>query len=184
MQPFIYVDASCFSNPCQDLDGLMSDVNLMSSTPLGKGSLGKGSGKGGLVKGVGKGKGKKGPQLALEDAPPEKTLDEQIAMAEGKCRKMRDLCLITLNNIDEALLAVKKSKYWSKSAQKDAEALKGSLEDEIKALKKVLNKKDPDLDELKESMIKAATVVKECNVAMKEYKQIANKTSSVASKRS
>ena len=89
----------------------MSDVNLLSSTPLGKGSLGKGSGKACLVKGNGKGKGKKGNQLAIEDGPPEKTLDEQIALAEGKCRKMKDLCIITLSNTEEALLAVKKSKY-------------------------------------------------------------------------
>ena len=124
--------------------------------------------------------------MALEDEPlQEKTLEEQITMAESKCRKMRDICLITLNNIDESLAAVKKSKYWSKSAQKDAEDLRGRLEDQIKTLKKVLtSKKDSDLEELKATIIQAAGVVKECQLAIKEHKQVANKTMSVSSRKS
>ena len=77
-----------------------------------------------------------------------------------------------------------KTKYWPTSANKYAEALKETFEGDIKALKNMLANKNTYLDASKEAMLKAASVVKECNVAIKEYKQIASKTSTVTSKRS
>ena len=76
----------------------------------------------------------------------------------------------------------KKSKSWSKSAQKDADALMAKLENEIAALKKALQKNNITVDDFKSMVIAAAEVVKECQGAVREYKQVANKTGSVASR--
>ena len=95
---------------------------------------------------------------------------------------MRDLSTMMMSRMQDCLQVAKKSKYWSKSAQKDADALIGKLETSTSALKKVLMKGSCTVDELKAMVLDTAEVVKECQMSCKEYKQVANKTGSLVSK--
>ena len=147
-----------------------------------------GKGKGKLPGPKGKGKGK---QLAIENGDPEEepeepkepTPEELLADALQKARKMRDLCGATVANMEEQLAAVAKSKYWSKQAQKDAAALKDAVAQAHDILKKVVVKKNPTLEEVKEKIVAAATAVKTANGQIKDIRMIASKASSVASGR-
>ena len=167
----------------KDMEGLISDSSLLASTYVAKGkgggksSLGKGSlGKGSLGKGsLGKGRGN-------DEPPAPKSPEELLEEAQNKCRKMRDVCGKCLANMEETVQAAKKSKYWTKVAQKDADGLMAKMAEEIQALNKVIGKNNIGPDELKEWVLKAASVVKECQSAVKEYKQLANKTASVLNK--
>ena len=96
---------------------------------------------------------------------------------------MRDFATTMLSSTQDCVHMAKKSKYWSKSAQKDAEALMTKLDDEVAALKKALIK-NCTVDDLKSLVLQTAGVVKECQTACKEYKVVMNKTGSVASKNS
>ena len=58
------------------------------------------------------------------------------------------------------------------------------LNGQVDALKKVLSKSGTTVDGMKSAVLEAAQVCKECKEARKEWKQIANKSSSVASKSS
>ena len=96
---------------------------------------------------------------------------------------MRDLLGTCLAKMEEQLLDVKKSKYWSKSAQNDADLLVASVIDRQNALKKAIGKKSLDVDDLKNIIMKGAGVYKEVQASLKEWKGIANKTGSTASSR-
>ena len=155
----------------KDMDNMVSD-NMWSTKYLEKGS-GKGQS---LTKGKGKGKGGEPP------APPvPKSEEDMLEEAYSKTRKMRDLCTSTVANMEESVLMVKKSKFWSKAAQKDAQSYIEGLSNEIVNLKKMLLKKNVSYDELKEASMQAAAVVKECQAYVKEWQQLANKASSKAS---
>lgn len=96
---------------------------------------------------------------------------------------MRDLTTSTTANFELALQGVKKTKFWSKAAQKDAEALLHELEQFAKQLKDVLMKHSNNLEMMKEVVIHAAQKVKEACIQIKEFKLLINKTSSKASGR-
>jgi len=165
----------------QEMDGILADSNMFTHTMVekGKGHLGKGS----HAKGFGKGAGKGNPKVPKEDGPAApKSEAEQLAEAYSKAKKMRDLSTIMMSKMQDCLQVAKKSKYWSKSAQKDADALIGKLETSTSALKKVLMKGSCTVDELKAMVLDTAEVVKECQMSCKEYKQVANKTGSLVSK--
>ena len=168
-----------YENP-KDLEGILAESSLFSSslTEKGKGGLGKG----GLGKGMGKGlvKGKVPPPAPPPAAP--KTEEEQLAEACVKVRKMRDVAGTVLAGMQDCVQEAKKAKYWSKNAQKDADILMGKLESEIAALKKVLLKKNQTVDEMKMAVLQVAVVIKECQAACREYKQVAHKSSSVSSR--
>ena len=82
--------------------------------------------------------------------------------------------------MEESIESVKKSKFWSKAAQKDAQQLADEMQHEIGALKKVLLKKTVSLEEVKEVVVQAAFKFKECHLSVREFRQLANKTGSVA----
>ena len=104
--------------------------------------------------------------------------------AQNKCRKMRDFCASVLAGMEDAALAVKKSKYWSKTAQKDAVSLMDKLTEHIQTLKKVLQKPNATVDCFKAAVLSAALLVKECQAQIREFRQLANKTGSTSSKNS
>ena len=168
----------------QDIEGILADASLFSSSdgPQGKGGLAKGTPKG-MMKGGGKGIWGKGalPNQG-EDPTAPKSDAEQLADAINKVRKMRDYCNTQVSSMHDQVNESKKSKFWSKHAQKDALDLIEKLNDQINALKKVLSKSGTTVDGMKEAVIEAAQVCKECKEARKEWKQIANKSCSVASK--
>lgn len=137
----------------------------------------KGGGKGNLGKGKDKGKGGKPELLAITDKSEEEQLEESL----HKCRKMRDMCATTLYSLEESVSMAKKSKFWSKAAQNDARELMDEMNEHMLILKKALTKKAPSVVYLKEIAMNAALKVKACQAQTKEYKQLANKTSSKAS---
>ena len=75
----------------------------------------------------------------------------------------------------------KKTKFWSKAAQKDADELKGRLQAQHGGFKTVLLKKNEDYVKMKEVCVEAAVKVTEALAQMKEFKQLVHKTSSKAS---
>ena len=152
------------------MDGLLTDQSLY-SMEMGKG-LGKGVGGKGLLMLKGKGKGHHQPEQPKSE---ESLLDDALQ----KARKMRDMCNNTLSNLEESVQAVKKSKFWSKAAQEDAQQLMADLQNEVGTLKKALLKKTVSLEEVKE-IVQAALKFKECQHSVKEFRQLANKTGSVA----
>ena len=160
-----------------DIMSMLGDTSLLAASDLSKG---KGKSMSDLAKGKGKGKGK-GRQLALEDTP--RTEEQLLEDAQLKCRKMRDLCSKTLADLELSIQAVKKSKFWSKVAQKDADELKSELEIQCGELKMVLLKKSDDYDKLKSVCLEAAGYVKSAIVQMKEFKGLVHKTASKASTR-
>jgi hypothetical protein len=162
-----------------DLAGMLSDSTIFSSSSLGKGKgggkaldLGKGKGKG-----LGKGKGKEPPEP--EDHPM--TEGELLEAAQRKCRKMRDLCAKTASDLELRVKDAKKTKFWSKAAQRDADELQVSLQKQCGELKMVLLKKSDQYETMKQVCVEAAGKVKEALVQMKEFKQLVHKTSSKAS---
>ena len=84
--------------------------------------------------------------------------------------------------MEETLNDLKKSKFWSKAAHKEAMQYMNDLEECMKELKRALLKKGVALEDLKKLLCDVATKVKECQLQLKEYKQLANKTASKASK--
>ena len=143
----------------------------------GKGSLAKGN-----IKGLGKGIGRGGLGKGKGGEPPEpKSEAQQLAEAYTKAKKMRDFSTTLLSSMSDCIQVARKSKYWSKNAQKDADDLMAKLENEIAALKKVLLKDKSSVDELKCMVLHAAEVVKECQTACREYRQVANKAGSSVS---
>ena len=170
----------------QDIDGILADASLFSSSdgPQGKGGLAKGTPKG-MLKGGGKGSWGKGttPNQG-EDPPAPKSDAEQLADAINKVRKMRDYCNNQVSSVQDQVKESKKSKFWSKHAQKDALDLMEKLNGQVDALKKELSKSGTTVDGMKDAVLEAAQVCKERKESRKEWKQIANKSSSVASKSS
>lgn len=156
----------------KDMENMVADSQLWSTKFNEKGS-GKGST---LTKGKGKGKGGEPPEL-----PKPKSEEELLEEACSKTRKLRDLCTSTVANMEETILSVKKSKFWSKAAQKDAQVYTEGLQAEAGNLKKMLLKKNVTIEDLKDASLKAATMVKECQGHVREWKQLANKASSKAS---
>ena len=90
------------------------------------------------------------------------------------------MCNNTMSSLEEAVFLMKKSKFWSKAAQKDTGVSMSELQEELGALKKVLCKKSVSLEEVREVVVKAATKVKEIQLQVRELKQLANKTNSTA----
>jgi hypothetical protein len=147
----------------------------------GKGGLAKGSPKG-MLKGGGKGSWGKGNQNPGGDPPAPKNDATQLADAITKVRKMRDYCSNLVSSMQDQVQEAKKGKFWSKHAQKDAVDVMEKLNGQINALKKVLSKSGSTVDCMKATILEAAQVCKECKDSCKEWRQIANKSSSVASK--
>ena len=85
-----------------------------------------------------------------------------------------------MSDMEEILNSLKKSKFWSKAAQKDAMQYIMDMDECMKDL--ALLKKSVTLEDLKKLLCTVATKVKECQLQLKEYKQLANKTLSKASK--
>ena len=152
--------------------------NSLFSNHKGKGkSLGKGIGK---TISVGSGKGRGKGQLALEDLPPlEKTAEKLLDEALNKARRMRDLCFNTASNYEEAMLDVKKSKFWSKAAQKDADFALAELKALGESLKKFLMKKVFEIAVVKTRLVGAGKHVKDCLLQIREFRQMAAKAGSV-----
>jgi hypothetical protein len=75
---------------------------------------------------------------------------------------------------------VRKTKFWSKHAQKDADTLQKELQEQCGLLKTVLLKKSDNYEKLKEVCLGAAEKVKYAIAQMKEFKSLVNKTSSKA----
>ena len=164
----------------QDTEGLLTDAAVMACTDVAKGKGKSDLGKGKVHKGKGKGLGK-GPQDPNPPEPVPKTEEEQLDDALSKARKMRDMTMATWANFELSLEAVKKSKFWSKAAQKDALVLKDQLEAHGQELKNVLLKHAGNLEKIKGAVVSAAGTVKEAQGQMKEYKQLTNKALSKAS---
>ena len=96
---------------------LTNTSSILSNTNKGKG----------LPALKGKGKGKPG-LLALLDKdkkptkdPVDKTPEQLLEDALSKARKMRDLATNTITSMEEQVSLTRKSKFWSKTAQKEAE---------------------------------------------------------------
>ena len=152
---------------------MIADNALFASTLS---NAGKGQGKG-----LGKGwKGKpKGRPLAVKDKEEEKDEEGQMEDALNKLRKMRDISASTAANFEEAMTLVTKSKWWSKAAKVDAEALLEALKLQMGHLKKLLLNKNLDLRTIKDNVMDAAVKVKEGIANIKEFKQMALKSNSV-----
>ena len=81
-----------------------------------------------LVKEKGKGSGKtfdilgKGTRPKNDDPKP-RSEGEQLEDAITKCKKMRDLCSKTAQELQLLIKEVKVTKLWSKAAQKDSDNL-------------------------------------------------------------
>ena len=169
------------------MEGRLADQALLSSSSNAKGAgktgLGKGKhGAGGLGKG-GLGKGGLGKGQKPEVVPPPKSQEALTDEAMNKCRKMRDMAGATTSSFEEALALVKRCKFWSKAAERDALALLETLKECALELKGFLMRKHPDMESMKVSVLAAAFKVKECQAEIREFKQLANKTSSKASAR-
>jgi hypothetical protein len=165
---------------------------------LGKGILGKGAGKGlgknlggkgsGKSKDSGKsykgetlGKGNKRKsqaQLALENGPEDDQKDEASLLQEAvkKVRKARDQTTVCLSNLEEAL--EKATPQLSEAGQAAAQEFKAKLLDLLGSLKVSL-KNDKTLEELRELLQNAASLIKGAKDETKELRQLANKTASV-----
>ena len=168
-----------FFETLEDMEGMLGDTSVFSQF-RGKG-LGKGHGEGGKCKLKGK-----GPAfLAILDkpraAPKEKTEKQLVDDACNRGRKMRDLCFATANNFQDALELVKKSKYWSKAAHKDADQKLAELKSMGDSLKKFLSKGPSDVPLIKGTIMEAGLVVKAALVSIREFKALAVKSASVAS---
>jgi len=99
----------------------------------------------------------------------------------NKGKKMRDLCFSTVNNYQDVLQVVKKSKFWSRAAQKDAEEKLEELKHTAEDLKKFLVKGPKDIESIKRKLLPAGLLVRTCQNNIKEYKQLAARAGSVAS---
>ena len=162
-----------------DIMGMLGDASIWAGDDLGKG---KGGGKSLAIleKGKSKGKGKNVPP-ATEAVP--KSEEALLEDAQSKCRKMRDLCAKTAADLEISISQVRKTKFWSKHAQKDADTLTKDLREQCGLLKTVLLKKSDNFDKLKEVCLGAAEKVKFATGQMKEFKSLVNKTTSKASSR-
>ena len=160
---------------------------LLSTTqPLSKGkskgsspsALGKGKSKpGAKSKALGHGKGKL--QLALEDGSPDevKVPAETQAEALQKARKMRDLIMSTLSNLEESIEKGQGSKWVSPNHVAEAQGIVSSLQKDLESMKKYLGAKSGiDVSALK-AMLGAAAQVKEAKDTTKELASLCNKTS-------
>ena len=101
-----------------------------------------------------------------------------------KCKKMRDVCNKTVNELQLLIKDCKGTKFWSKAAQADADTLLGGLKVAAADLQTVLLKKSKTFEKLKEVCLQAAETVKSVGIQMKEYKGLMHKTSSKASNKS
>ena len=163
-----------------DIMGTLGDASIWAGDDLGKG---KGGGKSAAIhdaKGKSKGKGKNVPP-ATEAVP--KSEEALLEDAQSKCRKMRDLCAKTAADLEISISQVRKTKFWSKHAQKDADTLTKDLREQCGLLKTDLLKKSDNFDKLKEVCLGAAEKVKFAIGQMKEFKSLVNKTTSKASSR-
>jgi hypothetical protein len=167
----------------KDLDGLLADSALFSSTltvkGAGKGGLSKGFSGKGLAKGV---KGKDAAAAAAAAAAlADQSEEEKLGLALSKARKMRDITASCISNFEEALAGVKKSKFWSKAARKDADNLLDELQTLAKGLKFILMKKGVGLEAVRNKILEAASKVKEASCQIKEFRHLAGQTGSVKS---
>jgi len=167
----------------QDLDGMLADANGFSFALDKVGNLGKGKGLG-KDKGLGKGKGK---PLALKDRENQEDGEAQpdeaalLEDAFAKARKCRSLVLVSSASFEDALLQMKKTKYWSRKAQFEAQEFLDELKQQEGVLKKILIKDNVTLAQIKEALATAAVLVKKCLAQTKELKQLALKSASVSS---
>jgi hypothetical protein len=145
----------------------------------------KGKGKG-LPALKGNGKGKPG-LLALLDKgrppkdPVEKSPEQMLDDALTKAKKMRDLASNAVTSMEEQINLTKKSKFWSKAAQKEADEQIQKLSEAALTMKKFLQKQnitDPDL--VKGRIMECGIAVKVAQSQIREYKQLLMKASSVA----
>jgi hypothetical protein len=126
----------------------------------------------GLAKGAIKGVGKNKPKfLAIEDdkkdPKPPKSDEKLIDEALSKAKKMRDLAFSTVANYEDAMNAVKHSKFWSKAANKDALAGLQELQEAADSLKKFTSKLILDLDLIKGKIMDCGLGVKKATSSIK-----------------
>ena len=146
----------------------------------------KGKGKG-LPALKGTGKGKPG-LLALLDKggppkkdPVDKTPEQLLDDALSKAKKMRDLAANTVTSMEEQVMLTKKSKFWSKIAQKEADDHVQKIKDAASSMKKFLQKQNiTDVDLVKGRIMECGLAVKLAQNQIREYKHLLMKASSVA----
>ena len=162
------------------MEGLLNEASMFTNF-RGKG-LGKGTP---AVKGTGKGKGGKG-LLAILDNPPqlppaEDTPEKLLEKALSKAKKMRDIAMNTITSMEEQINLTKKSKFWSREAQKEAEENVDKLKEAHATIKKFLQRQNiTDIDLVKGRIMECGLVLKVAMSQIREYKQILSKASSVA----
>ena len=158
-----------------DIIGMLGDANIWAGDDLGKG---KGGGKSVAITDVkGKGKGKGNGKNVNPTTEP-KSEEAMLEDAQSKCRKMRDLCSKTCADLEISISQVRKTKFWSKHAQKDADLVQKELQEHCGHLKHALLKKGDNYEKLREVCLEAAERVKYAVSQMKEFKSLVNKTSS------
>ena len=167
------------------MEGLLNDTSMFTNF-RGKG-IGKGLAKGApAIKGNGKGKAGGKGFLAILDLPPqkepaEKTPEKLLEEALTKAKKMKDLAANTASSMEEQIKLTKKSKFWSRVAQKEAEENLEKVNEAHAVLKKFLQRQNiTDIDLVKGRIMECGLVVKVAVSQIREYKQLLLKASSVA----
>ena len=162
----------------------------------GKGKfLTKGS-KGSLTKGKGKGKGQQGKSLlALKDKEDdqedqEEEEEEEDPMEEwkgilSKAKRARDQSTSHLADCQAALVLADKAKRLTKTGKAESEELMKTMNKKTNTLKDLLAKKDKwgSLTKAKALLVEVAKEMKKVKDEAKELNQLANKTTSKASKK-
>ena len=143
---------------------------------------GKGYGKAAITPG-----GKpKPPFLAIEDDKKqpnpkgEKTDEQLMDEAFNKAKKMRDLAFSTIANYENAMDSVKGSKFWSKTAHKEALDGLQALQMAGDTLKKFISKPKMDIDLIKGMIMECGLAVKTATSSIKNMNNLANKAGSIA----
>ena len=114
----------------------------------------------------------------MENGPEDDQKDEASFLQEAvkKVRKARDQTTVCLSNLEEAL--EKATPQLSEAGQAAAQEFKAKLLDLLGSLKVSL-KNDKTLEELRELLQNAASLIKGAKEETKELRQLANKTASV-----
>ena len=94
---------------------------------------------------------------------------------------MRDLALNTITSMEEQIKVTKKSKFWSREAQKEAEDQLKTITEAHAVLKKFLQRQNlDDIALVKGRIMECGLAVKVALSVIREYKQLAMKACSVA----
>ena len=150
-------------------------------TPFVDGS-GKGRGKGPqlAIKGKGKGKGKNLDEVDPAEPVPEADLRDASI---HKCKNATLLLEKTIMSIEEDMVSMKETKYWTQAVKKAFAAHLEGLTKMKKSVKEVLAKKDTvDLEKVKKVLTSAAENVKAAQQFVKEHTGLMSSKRSSSSK--